>query len=376
MDYREKTITTLLGRVKYTRAYYHGCGCAGGWSPTDEELRLQEKVTPGAAEVAALHGLLESFDEAATKTLPKSAGLRVSASTVRRITERFGAEVRRAREQGEAFGDGRAWEWHTDARGARCAYVSLDATGVRQQAADGRAAEGRMPWVGEVFNPTPAHRRKRGRVWQARYLAGLMSLPEIGRQLRREAQSVGIERADVLIGLTDGGNGLEECLLEHVFSGLGRPFEFILDFYHASEHIHQFAQTLHGGEETQVHSQAAGWCHTLKHEGGETLLRELKSLDLAGRSCAVVQAHHSLCEYVRKNLHRMDYPDYLARGWQIGSGSIESACKNVINARLNGTGMRWSEHGTDELAHGRALYKAQHCAWDDYWSRAPTSQAA
>ena len=87
VDYRGKTIGTLLGSVRYERAYYHGCGCSGGWAPTDEELRLQDGVTPGAAEVAALHGLLEPFDEAAAKTLPKSAGLRLSAATVRRITE-------------------------------------------------------------------------------------------------------------------------------------------------------------------------------------------------------------------------------------------------------------------------------------------------
>jgi hypothetical protein len=40
--------------------------------------------------------------------------------------------------------------------------------------------------------------------------------------------------------------------------------------------------------------------------------------------------------YIRKNVHRMDYPTYLRRGWQIGSGAVESACKMVINQRLKG----------------------------------------
>lgn len=373
--YRRKTVGSLLGRVIYERPYYHGCGCPGGWCPTDDELRLTERLTPAAAEVAALHGLLQSFDEAAAKSLPKSAGLRISAATVRRTTERFGADLRARRERGETFGRSAAWDWRADATGKRCAYVSLDATGVRQQGDGGAAAEGRLPYVGEVFNPTPAHRRRRGRAQPARYLSGLLSLPEIGRQIRREAQAAGIARADVLIGLTDGGNGLEECLRDHVFSGLGRPMQFILDFYHAAEHLHEFAAVLHAGCEERIAEQADRWCHALKHRGGAALLGELEGLDLSQASPAVIEAHRLLSGYVRSNQHRMDYPTYTARGWLIGSGSIESACKNVINARLNGTGMRWSEHGTDELAHARALYKSEPSAWDDYWSRAPAHAA-
>jgi hypothetical protein len=47
-----------------------------------------------------------------------------------------------------------------------------------------------------------------------------MTLEEIGRQLRCECEAVGIADADVVIGMTDGGNGLETCLVETVLSGL------------------------------------------------------------------------------------------------------------------------------------------------------------
>lgn len=375
MDYRRKKIVTLMGPAVYERAYYHGCACDGGQAPTDRELGLEDRLTPAATEVTTLHGNLEAFDESAAKTLHKSANLRLSASTIRRVTEKTGADLRDRRIGGETFGDEIVWDWHADAAGQRCAYVSLDATGVRQQAPDGGAAESRMPWVGEVFNPRPTHLKERDRVWKKRYLAGLMSLPAMGRQLRREALSVGIDQADVLIGLTDGGNGLEECLLDHVFSGVGKPIEFILDFYHASEHVHEFAKALHPSDEAAARKQADDWCHLLRHEGGERLLVELERFDVTDRSPPVQEAHTKLCNYVRKNLHRMDYPSYAARGWQIGSGSIESACKNVINARLNGPGMRWSAHGTNELAHVRALYKSESSAWDDYWSRRPAAAA-
>ena len=41
----------------------------------------------------------------------------------------------------------------------------------------------------------------------------------------------------------------------------------------------------------------------------------------------------------------MDYPTYRERGWQIGTGMIESTCKQVVGQRWKGSGMHGSEHG-------------------------------
>lgn len=333
-------------------------------------------MTPAAAEVLTLQGTLVSFEDAAVKILPKSSGLNVSASMVERITERSGHNLAERERRGETFGPAKDWNWHRDRAGHRCAYVSLDATGVSQQAEDASRKPGRLAWVGEIFNPTVPKASPRERIWDARYHSGLMSLPEMGRRLRKTALSVGIEQADVVIGLTDGGSGLEDCLLDHVFSGLGAQIEFILDFYHVSEHVHDFAQQLHSGDEDSINQQAQEWCHRLKQEGGRALLGQLEQMDMTDRPPSVVESHRQLCGYLRNNLHRTDYPRYVSQGWQIGSGTIESACKNVVNHRLNGTGMRWSEHGTTELCHLRALFKSQPGVWDDYWSRSPTKTAA
>ena len=50
-------------------------------------------------------------------------------------------------------------------------------------------------------------------------------------------------------------------------------------------------------------------------------------------------AYEEAVRYIGNNVHRMDYPRYLAEGWQIGSGSVESACKTVVGQRLNLAGM-------------------------------------
>ena len=65
----------------------------------------------------------------------------------------------------------------------------------------------------------------------------------------------------------------------------------------------------------------------------------------------------------------MEYPEYQAEGWQIGSGVIESACKTVVGQRLKGAGMRWGEAGVHALCHVRALYRSEQGQWQDFWDR-------
>lgn len=357
-----------MGSVVYERAYYHCGHCHVGIFPADEEFGITEKLSRGAAEVISLAGVLEPFEEGSHEALPRMSGLNVSASTVQRVTEAVGTDVARRRVDGEAIGPQSVWDWNRDAQGESVAYVGLDATGVRQQGLHGERAEGRMPWVGTVFNPQPTQEEyRRRRVWECRYVSGLMSLEEIGAQLRRECLAVGVDQADRVIALTDGGNGLENCLLD-VLGGIAREIVFILDFWHVSEHLQEFAN-LFITEEDNRRKQIQIWCHRLKHEGGAVLLDDLHALDLQNATAAVRESHRLLTNYVGNNLHRMDYPKYISRGWQIGSGKVESACKTVVAQRLKGSGMRWRTYGTTALCQLRALYKSKPRLWNNYWKR-------
>lgn len=64
----------------------------------------------------------------------------------------------------------------------------------------------------------------------------------------------------------------------------------------------------------------------------------------------------------------MDYPSYRVKGWLIGSGPVEAACKQVVNQRLKGSGMRWSETGADAVCHLRALFRSEKGQWDACWA--------
>lgn len=368
VGYRTTAVTCLMGSMLAERAYYHCPDCHHGRFPSDEEFGIEGKQTLAAVEVISLSGVLEPFEQAAGTVLPRLAGLNVSASTVQRTTEAVGEDVAHRRAAGEIFDPPRRWDWNSDTTGCRVAYVSVDATGVLQQGIHAEKMEARMPWVGAVFNPQPTSVKRVRRVWDRRYVAGLMSLGELGAQLRRECQAVGLADADLVIGLTDGGQGLEDCLID-VLGGLARRIELILDFYHATEHLREFVKILLPSED-QRRQQVETWCHLLKHRGGAALLVELESIDLACASMAVREGHRLLTGYLRANLHRTDYPRYLANGWQIGSGMIEAACKTVVGQRLKESGMRWRPPGTTAMCQLRALYKSQTELWDHYWRHA------
>lgn len=55
--------------------------------------------------------------------------------------------------------------------------------------------------------------------------------------------------------------------------------------------------------------------------------------------------------YLRKNMQRMNYPEYLRRGWQIASGGIELACKTIVNQLLCLGGTRGERRGRRAERH-------------------------
>jgi len=313
-----------------------------------------------------LAGTGDSFADAAAKALPKLAGLRLSESTVERTTEAAGARLGRMWAQGRTLAAAADWRFNRDASGRTVAYVSVDATGVGIQGGRGAKAEGRMAWVGKVFNPrvAPTEASPKPHPPVARYQAGLMGLDELGARMRRQAAQVGLDRAEQWVALTDGGNGLDDFMEAH-FPRAVR----ILDFYHAAEHLDDLAKAYCGGDTAAAAELTATWSHRMKHEGGAAILAELEALDLKGRSPAAAEEHRLVTGYVRNNLHRMDYPRYREEGWQIGSGHIEAACKTVVNQRLKQSGMRWGCDGADALCHLRALYEGESSQWDAFWER-------
>jgi hypothetical protein len=357
VEYRPKTWLTANGEVRYERAYYHCRHCRQGYFPFDQANHLQsDHLSTGLRPLVCLAGTLAPFRDAADDLLRRFSGLRLSAVTVRTATEDAGRRLAQRQQGGDIVCPPRAkaWDFRLEGRPETAAFVGLDAFSVPQQRSGGGKAEHRMLYTAVLYTPDKT---------RSHYLVDF-DLDRLGRQLRQAATRLGLGRADQLVALTDAGNGIEATLRRHFRDDL----PCVLDWYHASEHLHEYAKVLHPGEA----AAAAAWAKQAKdllwEQGGTALLMYLRGLPEPAEP-AVAEAWRQLLGYFTNHEHRTDYPAYRARGWDVGSGPVEAACK-VVGARLKGSGMRWLEAGAAEVAPLRALYQTDPAAWDAFWNLA------
>ena len=132
----------------------------------------------------------------------------------------------------------------------------------------------------------------------------------------------------------------------------------ILDFYHGSEHLSDLCKALFGEDTDAYWQRYHQWRDMLWDGHVGKLLSELKQRRDDGRH----QVHRDLIQaqinYFQHNAQRMDYQLYRSMRLPIGSGTVESGCKNVIGSRLKQTGMTWSPTGADGMLQIRSSLKS------------------
>jgi len=127
----------------------------------------------------------------------------------------------------------------------------------------------------------------------------------------------------------------------------------ILDFWHALEHAWGFAR-LNYGEGSQ---QADRWIHQIATDLRAGKVQEViaRLKRLRPKTPELREKLQGLIAYYSEHAGRMRYDEYLRLGYGIGSGAVESAHKQVVQARFRQAGMRWSEAGARRLLALRLL---------------------
>ena len=96
----------MLGEMELARSYYHCPTCGKGHLPWEQTLGLNsQRLTPAASEITCMLGVLTCFAEVSERTLRKACGLRLSESTVERVTESTGERLGKLLEQKVKFGE-------------------------------------------------------------------------------------------------------------------------------------------------------------------------------------------------------------------------------------------------------------------------------
>lgn len=182
----------------------------------------------------------------------------------------------------------------------------------------------------------------------------------LGRLVRRQGQGLGLNRFEQKLGLGDGA----DWVCRQLMTNLPMLEEFILDFYHFSEHVWSAGHACYGVNSERALGFAGEILHKARHEGPASVLAALESYRKADRSRTKREALGELIQYIVKRAGQCDYPRYLAAGWQIGSGPTEAMCK-VLTYRLKGSGMRWDREGAEPMMALLALEQSN--TWETYW---------
>ena len=75
----------------------------------------------------------------------------------------------------------------------------------------------------------------------------------------------------------------------------------------------------------------------------------------AAQAPAAAKTARTAAAYFADRAAQLDYPPFLAQGYQVGSGLAESACKRFGTDRMKGAGMRWTVAGAQQVATLRML---------------------
>src|SRR5262249_9518136 len=104
-SHRAHTALSLVGAVRYHRAYYLCRTCGQGLFPFDRNAGLTTRdLTPALERVATLAGAVADSFEKGADLLEEMSGVRVSEATVERTAEDAGRRLAGAVQAGATFG--------------------------------------------------------------------------------------------------------------------------------------------------------------------------------------------------------------------------------------------------------------------------------
>jgi hypothetical protein len=210
---------------------------------------------------------------------------------------------------------------------------------------DGAWAEVKTLVIGEVLPPASAETTVRIKAHS--YFSRLSDATTFADLASVEIRRRGVERAKEVCAVQDGAEWLQGFIDGHRHDAIR-----ILDFAHAAGYLGQVAEQAQQAGRHLPKGSLPVLLHQLKH---------LERLEQRWSLAAITEALRYFC----KRLPQMQYPQFQAAGWPIGSGSVESANKVVMQARLKGASMRWQPKNVNPmLALRNALYNEH---WAEVW---------
>ena len=289
-------------------------------------------ISPRYRELLIFLGQKECYARGSLE-LELVLGLRTSDSQIHRLTNDYGARIESVLAQ-----ETPAYELDED----EVIYAQVDGRMLFTRESGWQEVK-----IGRVF-PSSARvpiSKERGFVHRSEYAAYLG-----GHSAFETRMSVLLDKyeslAERLVFITDGAPWIANWIKAEYPKA-----RMILDVFHAKEYLSQFLEAYFGKQDHAQRYQA--WAQYLLQEGGQEVVERIEKLPPATKKAEA--ARDKILQYYRNNAYRMDYPQYLKNGWQIGSGAIEAVHRTLAQRRLKLSGQRWSKTGAQNVLNLRTL---------------------
>lgn len=353
VDYRMKTLDTVLGPIRLRRAWYHCGRCRAGRAPLDERLGVAgASLSPGLRAMID-HTAAEVPFATARSLLAELAGITLTVKRVERAAEADGSAAAAAvAERAEAITAGRLIPLPVPGPAPDMLYLAVDGTGIPMTPAEtagrpGKGADGRAHTrevkLAAVFTQTRLDEAR----WPVRdpdstsYVATLEGIEAFTALVHAEAIRRGSEHIRQLIMLGDGAKWIWNLANTRLPEATQ-----IVDLFHAREHLHELADHL-----DFMLTDRDTW---LADRLADLDAGNIDAIVTAARRFPLVGVHAEQRDkdlaYFTTNAHRMQYAHFRELGMFVGSGVVEAGCKAVIGQRLKLSGMRWAGHGATAIS--------------------------
>jgi hypothetical protein len=357
---REAVLWTVFGKVGYQRRYYLCAECHQGQSPLDQKYGIVPgQVTQALSSLLGVLGVEVAFEEA-SQLAERFLLFRVSDNTVRKQTEGYGNAQAQAEkewiEKAENEKSLQVRERSLEYRSGRI-YASMDGVHVPLQH-EWRELK-TLCWYAVEKTSMLHHRQPVGEqshlhAKDMKYYCDILEAEQFGRLLWATGIQNKVDTYDEIVFVSDGAVWIWR-LVEKYFPQAIQ----IVDWYHASQYLTPVAEAAFGADT----SQAREWLTQARTDLWEGRIQEVI------QACRVFlrRAHtrpfaEKAITYYTNNEKRMDYARFRQQGYLIGSGTIESACKQIAAARLKCSGARWTLAGVIATAKARAAWLSK--TWD------------
>jgi hypothetical protein len=350
------TVELAVWRGKNPHDGAWGCPIRQWWG-----LTAHQQLSPALEDKLAYFATVTGSYEAAAK-LSAKVGYPVADSTVQVLVQRLGSKAER---QTQARMKETPAEKAPQRRASQLAVLMLDGFQVRFRGPGWGKKKTQYPRVewhdlktGVFYQHEAAVRSERGELAEKVVVSWQGEPLEIGRRLHWEALRGGLGRAREVLVVADGAPWIWNVAQDR-WAGAHQ----VLDFYHASQHLWILGEALHGPDEAARKAWVEPRLHRLRHGKEKAVLREIAALPLhRNRTQAVVRREQN---YFATQSVRMNYDTVAKKGWPIGSGAVESACRTQ-QCRRKRPGQFWTALG---LRHFNALEEARDNGhWDQLWT--------